>query len=263
MNRDLRPPLPVEPWLTADDVPVAVWPLVRAAREGSDPKEALSESVRALGFDWFSFALFRRDVSDVEAGYGLWTTFPDGWNRVYKERNYQAVDPRYRGAMRSAIPEVWDRTCYPDEPALREFFDTAASFGIRSGVWIVVNQPNPSCVEIFSVGATKGTVDAARRQSIARAMGDLWALGAYGHRLLAGAVLNLGGGNAEKRRLSGREVECLTLAARGATSRAIAVKLGISERTVNAHIERAIRKCGARNRQEAVARGNSGGLISL
>ena len=39
-----------------------------------------------------------------------------------------------------------------------------------------------------------------------------------------------------------------------ATLRAIADKLGISERTVNAHIERAIRKCGAKNRQEAVAR---------
>jgi DNA-binding CsgD family transcriptional regulator len=63
------------------------------------------------------------------------------------------------------------------------------------------------------------------------------------------------------RPLSARELECLTLAARGATSRAIADKLGISERTVNAHIERAIRKCGAKNRQEAVARAISDGII--
>jgi DNA-binding CsgD family transcriptional regulator len=260
---DPRLSLTLETRLEADDVPDAVRPLVLAAREGGDPAGALGESVRALGFDWFSFLLVRRDSPGAESRYTLWSNFPAGWTEVYRERNYMAVDPRFRAAMRSAVPEVWDRHSYPDEPRLREFFDTAASFGLRSGVFMVVNQPNPGCIEFFAVGSTQGSIDDARRQSIACALGDLWALGAYGHRLLASAVLKERSQGTELRRLSARELECLNLAAQGATSRVIAAELGISERTVNAHLERAIRKCGARNRQEAVARGISGGLISL
>ena len=261
MKGDDAEALPPGHWLSATDVPSAVWPVVAAVREGRDVKEAVGAAVRSLGFEWFAFTRALRDAGRPGASLGIWGNAPVGWSELYRQRHYGAIDPRTHAAVRSAIPEVWERTRYADTPELREFFDAAASFGVCSGIVMVMNQPDPGHVEFFSVISPVKVIDGARRQVITRSMGDLWAIGAYGCRLLPGAALSDDHAREKQRPLSARELECLTLAARGATSRAIADKLGISERTVNAHIERAIRKCGAKNRQEAVARAISDGII--
>jgi LuxR family transcriptional activator of bioluminescence operon len=61
--------------------------------------------------------------------------------------------------------------------------------------------------------------------------------------------------------LSNRERECLALAAQGQTSKDIGVKLGISERTVHFHFDSIRSKLQAVNRQEAVAKAISQGVI--
>jgi DNA-binding NarL/FixJ family response regulator len=58
-----------------------------------------------------------------------------------------------------------------------------------------------------------------------------------------------------------REIETLTLSARGKTSLEIAVTLGISKRTVDFHIENACRKLEASTRIEAAVKAASLGLI--
>jgi DNA-binding NarL/FixJ family response regulator len=62
--------------------------------------------------------------------------------------------------------------------------------------------------------------------------------------------------------LSERELEVLTLAARGFTNRAIAVQLSISDRTVQGHIARIFEKMQASSRTEAVMKAVSLGLIA-
>lgn len=64
-------------------------------------------------------------------------------------------------------------------------------------------------------------------------------------------------------RLSDRERQCLTMAARGLTSDDMAYKLGITERTVRFHFSSIRSKLGAANRQEAVAKAIKGGLIEF
>lgn len=51
--------------------------------------------------------------------------------------------------------------------------------------------------------------------------------------------------------LSGRQVECLALAAQGLTSKQIAKAIGLSPSTVDNHISSAVGRLGARNRVEA------------
>ena len=62
--------------------------------------------------------------------------------------------------------------------------------------------------------------------------------------------------------LTGRELEVLSLAARGFTNKAIGVQLKISDRTVQGHLARIFSKLQASSRTEAVMRAVSLGWIS-
>jgi DNA-binding CsgD family transcriptional regulator len=62
-------------------------------------------------------------------------------------------------------------------------------------------------------------------------------------------------------RLTPRETEILSLLANGIRTRTIAGKLGISEKTVNNHVNRLLTKLDAHNRLEAIRRAEKAGLI--
>ena len=64
-------------------------------------------------------------------------------------------------------------------------------------------------------------------------------------------------------RFSPREHEVLTLAAQGLTNKEIAYRLGISDRTVQFHINSIFNKTGTNSRTEAVALALRNGWISI
>jgi DNA-binding NarL/FixJ family response regulator len=66
-----------------------------------------------------------------------------------------------------------------------------------------------------------------------------------------------------RQRLHGRELEVLRLAAGGLTNKAIAARLVISDRTVQAHFHNILRKLGAASRTEAVLRALREGWITF
>ena len=61
--------------------------------------------------------------------------------------------------------------------------------------------------------------------------------------------------------ITGRELEILTLIARGLSNREIATQLFVSENTVKTHCARAFDKLGAARRTQAVQRGKELGLL--
>ena len=63
--------------------------------------------------------------------------------------------------------------------------------------------------------------------------------------------------------LTDREIEILSLVAKGLTNKVVGIKLKISDRTVQGHIARIFEKLQADSRTEAVMRGISLGLIQL
>ena len=63
--------------------------------------------------------------------------------------------------------------------------------------------------------------------------------------------------------LSARELEVLTLIARGLATDGIATELFVSPNTVRSHVTRILDKLRARNRPHAVAIAYSAGLISI
>jgi DNA-binding NarL/FixJ family response regulator len=67
----------------------------------------------------------------------------------------------------------------------------------------------------------------------------------------------------DEEELSARELEVLRLLAAGATNKAIAAQLNLSENTVNSHLRHIFGKLGAQSRGEAVAAALQRGLVSL
>jgi DNA-binding CsgD family transcriptional regulator len=65
----------------------------------------------------------------------------------------------------------------------------------------------------------------------------------------------------QSRGITDRELEILTLIARGLSNREIATELFISENTVKTHCSRAFDKLGAARRTQAVQRGKELGLL--
>ncbi len=61
--------------------------------------------------------------------------------------------------------------------------------------------------------------------------------------------------------ITARELETLTLVARGLSNREIAAQLFVSENTVKTHCARAFDKLGAARRTQAVQRGKELGLL--
>lgn len=61
-------------------------------------------------------------------------------------------------------------------------------------------------------------------------------------------------GRADMDELTGRELEVLSMVARGCQNKIIAADLGLSEHTVKIHLHNIIRKLGVHNRTEAAAR---------
>ncbi len=87
--------------------------------------------------------------------------------------------------------------------------------------------------------------------------------GIYFHELFMKAIVERGVAPASQGfPLSPRELQCLRLAAHGQTTKDMALKLGISERTVQFHFDGIRSKLCAVNRQEAIAKAVSYGVIS-
>jgi len=95
-----------------------------------------------------------------------------------------------------------------------------------------------------------------------RTMGDIMVLAVHLHAAFLRSIVSGVEPRPRGQPLSERELECLSLSARGQTNSDIALKLSLSERTVQFHFSNSLSKLGAANRHEAVAIAVSRGLIT-
>lgn len=141
---------------------------------------------------------------------------------------------------------------------------------IRSNRWSVgvlvltAYEEDPYITAVLKAGANGYVLKTARPPEIIQAVRDVY----QGKSVLDKAIvskvmayLSAPAGPSLSINLSDREMEVLTLAAKGFTNRAIAIQLSISDRTVQGHIARIFEKMPASSRTEAVMKAVSMGLI--
>ncbi|MBK6601087.1 MAG: LuxR family transcriptional regulator [Betaproteobacteria bacterium] len=254
---EMSPQVPVE------SVDSLLEPMLRAARAGEPLEPPLLEIVRAYGFESFVYGIATASRPNRDSRTYVWTSLPPAWVQAYEENAYIEVDPRVATGIQRASPFLWDAAAVTGPPRVRQFLDHAATYGICSGVVVAFNGLDNSRVG-FGLNSSISPVSHERSEEITRLLGTLMLLGTRLHDLFMSHVVRRGVPPIQQGKpLSRREKQCLQMAARGLTSADIGIKLGITDRGANFHFGNILSKLAALNRNEAIAKAITLGLISL
>jgi LuxR family transcriptional regulator, quorum-sensing system regulator BjaR1 len=181
--------------------------------------------------------------------------WPMGWFDIYTREDYVRVDPVIRLCRNSVQPFEWSEAPYDreKEPRAAEVMDRATDFRMRDGFCLPIHGINgyEAC---FSMSGAN--LDLSPRTKPALHLMTMYAFERA--RLLLAPVSRR---TAEL--LTPREREALMWAAAGKSAADTGEILGITERTVTAHIVSACQKLDATNKTQAVARALQYKIINL
>jgi len=245
-------------------LPAELAPLVSAFASRADLRDAIVSIVHDLGFENFLYGASASPRLDQESRSYVFTTLPREWVERYDREAYIEIDPRLARALDSALPLVWDYESEHGRNArVDAFLDDSLAHGVGSGVVVGLHGPRGVRV-IVALSSAHRTITPQRRQAIVERLGNVVLLAIHFHEIFMRTIVEQGVAPASQGApLSPRELECLELAARGQTTRDMALKLGITERTIQFHFDSIRSKLGAMNRQGATARAIADGLISI
>jgi DNA-binding CsgD family transcriptional regulator len=187
--------------------------------------------------------------------YGF-TPYSDAWDARYRDRNYHRIDPVILGCFQRFHPVDWKQLDWSGKAA-RAFLQDAREHGVgNQGYSIPLRGPNGQ----FALFTVNHSCDDDRWQRIVDDYGNDLIL--IAHFLNRKALEFEKDRQPENRRgLSPREIDAMTLLALGYSRAQVAHSLSISEHTLRAYIESARSKLGAQNTTHAIATALSRGLI--
>jgi DNA-binding CsgD family transcriptional regulator len=178
---------------------------------------------------------------------------PDGWNERYVARDYVLRDPMVTEMFRTYEPYSWSDVLERRDLSKleRTIVSEASEFAMNVG-FVVPIFGNGGYAGMVSVTGEHSEVSEAIRASLQLAS-------IYVHNRLLSLRRKFDG---QRVRLTGRERECLRWVAAGKSDWDIGEILGISQKTVNFHIESAKNKLDVATRVQAVVTGIRMGLLS-
>ena len=119
--------------------PSSARPLITASARGED----LTPVIRATaahfgGCENFEYWRLEQPQPEDAAKWSIFTTLPLGWETLWHQRQYAAIDPRigkFRNPLVGHYPLVWSAHSHAGKsPELDSFLASAASHGIGAGV---------------------------------------------------------------------------------------------------------------------------------
>lgn len=207
--------------------------------------------VRQLGFDYMAFGTYSKTIISAPKIIAL-TNMPRPWTQRYQAMNYVNQDPTVAHCARSMVPLHWTDDVLARSP---HFHDDARAHGITNGVSQSAHDYRGN-ISVLSLVRHREKVSSDEFYDKAGQV--LWLCNVM-HSLLSEQLLHSVEGASPS--LSGREIEVLRWSAEGKTASDISTILCLSERTVNFHINGAIKKLKASNKTSAVVQAAIGGLL--
>ncbi|MBD9356185.1 autoinducer binding domain-containing protein [Methylomonas albis] len=216
------------------------------ALQTSDSEHQLFQTIAALGaelgFDYCAYGL-RLALPLSKPKIVKVSNYPSAWQAQYQAKNYCAVDPTVKHALRSSLPILWTDGLFASTAA---FWEEARSFGLRYG-WAQSMRDVPGATGMLTLARADEPL--SETELADKAFKMAW-LTQTAHIALSRRLLPKLLPEADAK-LSNREIAVLRWTADGKTSGEIANTMKITERTVNFHISNAATKLNASNKTAA------------
>ena len=213
--------------------------------------QAYSDAARAAGF-LYALAFFAPMEGQLEANIFA-DNAPTGWLAEYTRRGCDTSDQYAQRVRVERRPFSWRADTHVCEtPGERQWRDLAMDAGMAAGILI----PDRSGGGLKAIGLSGRPFELAATDRMALHFAGI-------ETLLRMQELGLKCRAKEMPDLSQRERECLKWAAAGKSDWEIGAILSLSEKTVNAYIERAKHKVGGATRVQAVVIALRNNIITL
>lgn len=215
--------------------------------------EELAKIGKELGFDFCTYGL-RTPLPVSRPKVVMFSNYPDEWQKRYSEKNYIEIDPTVTHGIHSLEPLVWPND---NLSSSEEFWEEARSFGLSVG-WAQASR------DIYGVGGglcVARSADPISEEELREISPKLTWLTQVAHQGMSKCLTSKLMPETETK-LTAREISVLRWTADGKTAGEISEILGISERTVNYHINNAVEKLGTTNKLAAAVRATVLGILS-
>jgi DNA-binding CsgD family transcriptional regulator len=243
----------------------SLWDLVAELRSARDLRAAaavLHRSARAIGVTHVAVVA---DVSHPDApcdenGESLVELL--GWPAAFIDdwlaRGYSVGSASMVAARLHHLPFAWPPLEPAAAPAAARAADSVlATLGITGDVIVPIRLPRGR----FALVSWMGPVPPSEAARLAHEHGPALLLLAHYFLERVRMASDPPTVAEDLARLTPRELECLTLVAKGASDAEAGQTLGLSERTVRFHMTNAAEKLGARSRSHAVALATQLGIV--
>jgi LuxR family quorum sensing-dependent transcriptional regulator len=213
---------------------------------------AMEQSLAVFGFENFIMTGLPHTDQRIES-LVLLKKWPLEWYRRYTHRGYDRHDPIIRLCRQTVQPFEWAEASYDPQknPKALEIMEEAIEFGMRAGYCLPVHGLNgyEACL---SMSGSHLDLTPQTKPAI-----HLMAMYAFER------VRTLLEPAPRSNPLTAREQETLRWAALGKSAADTGEILGVTERTITAHITSACHKLSAANKTHAVARALQHRLIQM
>lgn len=210
--------------------------------------------VNNLGFEYCAFST--TSLTFTTASHKLrMNNYPHTWNKQYDHNNYETIDPLVAHCNQSTLPILWEDSVFSKAP---ELWIALQIQGLHHGWSQPVHDEQNGLCSMLSITRSHQTVSP---YELYENLGYAVFISQKLHSLVAEKVMANRPARHDITRLSPREIEVLKWSAEGKTAAVIATILNLTERTVNFHVNSAIKKLGVTNKISAVVRAAMTGVI--
>jgi len=220
-------------------------------------REALEEFTASSGFKFYTYLAGRviggrrlTNFDPRERPFRI-TNLPADWKTEYSKNRYYDHDPTLLYALGNLMPERWSNIIRRFDMTTKQhkIIGDGREAGLCDGVIIPVHGPSG---EFAVLSLSHSETDAQARQNVELDETVLHMFALRFHNTVRGRQ---DAGTADlPASLTSREIDVLFWTAEGKSSWDISQILGISESTVNFHINSAKRKLGVYSKPHAVAK---------
>ncbi|MDP8916571.1 MAG: LuxR family transcriptional regulator [Pseudomonadota bacterium] len=214
-----------------------------AAKNLEEFQGRFEAAIRHHGFSRYSYVRLAEHGKPItpQLAFGRGV---EAWAAYYIEQGFGAHDPAMAGIFNNTRPFAWsDVRGQAQTPEARRVFAEAQQTGAREGLLVPIHGAAGELSSVLMMSEEPSFDPAARTTLHAMAM------------LYATLGLPLAEVEDDEPRpgpFTKRELECIQWVARGKSDWDASRIMGISESTVNMHVERIKRKLGVRNRPQMI-----------